>query len=157
MAQYASEIFYSKRDWWATLMIWGIAIVCWTTGIWLLISAILQEGKLLSGFIAILSGAGTVWFWISTRYKLTDHSLLLFSGPFFKRIMYADIRSVRNGSRERGWSFAFSMDCLQIDVADSRHGFRISPKMKRRFLSALNAHCTHLILNGEELIQKNIL
>jgi hypothetical protein len=147
-----SEVFYSERDWWATLMVWGIAVVCWGIGIQIIVAAISEDGPLFEGLVALLAGTGAPWFWLTTRYKLSDHSLTLMSGPFFKRIDYADIRGVRDGRNEKGLSFAFSMNCLQIDVAGSWLGYRVSPKERRRFLLALANRCDHLVLQDQELV-----
>jgi hypothetical protein len=98
---------------------------------------------------------GAPWFWLTTRYKLSDRSLLLQSGPFFKRIVYADIKSVKDGRGQRGLSFAFSMDCLQIDVVNSSLRYRISPRDPYRFLLALANRCEHLQMQGKSLISSN--
>jgi hypothetical protein len=149
------EVFYSRRDWWASLMVWGIAVVCWIIGIQILAAAISQGGQLFEGVVALLAGMGAPWFWLTTRYTLSEHRLVLVSGPFFKRIDYADIQGVRNGRKEKGLSFAFSMDCLQIDVVDSSLGFRVSPNEQRRFLLALANRCDHLVLQGQELVLRD--
>ena len=149
------EVFYSKHDWWATLMVWGIAAVCWGFGIQILQAAISQDGQLFDGLIALVAGMGAPWFWLTTRYKLSDRSLVLMSGPFFKRIDYADIQGVSAGRNKKGLSFAFSMDCLQIDVPGSFLGYRVSPKERREFLSALENRCDHLQLQDQELVLKD--
>ncbi len=113
-----------------------------------------QEEQLLGVLAVFLAGMAAPWFWLTTRYELQDNHLFLKSGPFFKRIAYADIKSVTDGRNQKGLSFAFSMDCLQIDVADSKLGYRISPLKRLEFLRALARRCHHLNLKGEELVSK---
>ena len=119
-------------------MVWGIAGLVWFFALQIL-----------------LAGAGAPWFWLTTRYRLFDDYLLLKSGPFFKRIAYADIMAVKNGRKQKGLSFAFSRDCLQIDVAGSKLGFRVSPREQERFLQALASCCEHMVFNGRELVFKD--
>lgn len=69
-----------------------------------------------------------------------------------KRIDYADIMGVRNGRKAWGLSFAFSLDCLQIDVSGFPLGYRISPKERQGFLLALGNRCDHLVLVDQELM-----
>ena len=97
-------------------MVWGIAIVLWGVAIQIMLTASSQYEWFISGLAGLLAGMGVLWFWLTTRYKLYKHSMTLMSGPFFKRINYADITSVRDGHKAKGLSFAFSWDCLQIDV-----------------------------------------
>jgi hypothetical protein len=156
MTAQRSEVIYSKHDWWATLMVWGIAAVCWVMGLKIFLTAALQGGQLLGGVGSLIAGMGAPWFWLTTRYKLSELSLTLMSGPFFKSIDYEDIQGVSDGRKKKGLSFAFSMDCLQIDVAGSSLGYRISPKNQHLFLSAMAKRCDHLTLQGQELIPKQI-
>ena len=149
-----NQIFYSKRDSWATLMVWSITAVCCFFGFQILLAPP-YDGQLLEGAITLLAGMVAPWFWLTTRYRFMDYFLLLKSGPLFKRIAYADIMAVKNGHKERGLSFAFSMDCLQIDVAGSKLGFRVSPREQEKFLHALASRCDHLDLKGRELVLKN--
>jgi len=147
-------VFYSGRDWWASLMVWSIAIFCWVMATQIMTAAT-YDGQFMEGIIALLAGMAAPWFWLTTRYQLLDHVLLLKSGPFFKRIDYADIRAVKNGRKQNGVSFAFSMDCLQIDVNDSKLGYRISPREQDKFLIALANRCEQLVLSNHELVSRD--
>ena len=155
MTQSNIEVYYSKRDWWATIIVWTIITICWAAGIYLIFISLSQGVEIFSGLVSLLAGLGSLWFWSSTRYKLLDHSLKLISGPFFKTIYYSNIKGVRDGRKTNGLSFAFSRDCLQIDVEGSKLGFRISPEEQYGFLSALANKCNHLILRRQELVLKN--
>lgn len=135
-------------------MVWGIAVISWVIGIHMLLTPEMED-NIMSGVGTIIAGWGAPWFWLTTRYKLYESYMMLLSGPFFKKIYYADITGVRNGRSEKGMSFAFSMDCLQIDVAGSWGGFRVSPKERRRFLSILAAYCNQLQLENHQLVLKN--
>ncbi len=149
------QLFYSKRDKWASVMVWGIAAVCWLLGLQIMNKIHIAPHEQLLGVIGVLlAGMAAPWFWLTTRYELQDTHLLLKSGPFFKRIAYADIKSVTDGRHQKGLSFAFSLECLQIDVANSELGYRISPLKRLEFLRALARRCHHLNLKGEELVSK---
>jgi hypothetical protein len=88
MPKSIDEVFYSKRDWWANLMVWGSAAVCWVFAAQVLFAGLSQEQRLWEGLAIVLAGMGAPWFWLTTRYKLNNDSLFLQSGPFFKRIYY---------------------------------------------------------------------
>ncbi len=145
------EVFYSKRDLWASFMVWGIALACAVIALQIAWQAPAAEAWGVAA-MALLAGAGAPWFALTTRYRLDPRQLVLLSGPFFKHIDYRLIQSVCDGRGQWGLSFAFSRDCLQIDVSGSRLGYRVSPRQRAALLGALAQRCTHQRLVDGELL-----
>lgn len=146
------EVFYSKRDWWATVLVWGIALATWGAGLILLVGEDAVGHRLLPAAIMFLSGYAAPWFWLTTRYRISATSLHLHSGIFHKELRLSDIQRVSYTRKGRGMSYAFSQDVLQIDVEGSSLGYRVSPMDRRGFVAALGRRCDHLRAHGEGLI-----
>ena len=149
---HTAEVFKSKRDKWATVLVWGIALILWLFSY----SIIASEGaiieRLIGSSITFLAGLIAPWFWFTTKYRITSTALHLQSGAFRKELKFRDIHRVTDKTTVRGWSFAFSRDSLQIDVKGSPLGYQVSPLNRREFISALAARCSHLEAREEGLV-----
>jgi hypothetical protein len=149
-----SEDFYSKHDWWATGLVWGIALIMWCTGIIMLFREGALEGRIIWAFGSLLIGLCVVWLWATTKYRVSGRSLHLQSGPFHKEIKLSEIKRVTYTRKGRGLSFAFSQDALQIDIESSKLGYQVSPQDRRGFVAALAKRCDHLTVQGEGLVPR---
>ncbi len=149
-----NKIFYSKRDWWAAILFWGIVLFLWGTGLGLLLREGPSGERLSLVLISFMSGAFVLWFWFTTRYRVTEASLHLQSGPFNKKLKWEKIQRVVYTRKGWGISFALSQDILQIDVEGSSLGYRVSPQDRRGFLSEVVKQCDHLMVWGEDLIPR---
>ncbi len=148
------EVFYSKRDWWATGMVWGISLIMWGSGIIMFFREGALGGRILWVFGSLLIGLCVVWFWSSTKYRVSGRSLHLQSGPFHKEIKLSEIKRVTYTRKGGGLSFAFSWDVLQIDIESSKLGYQVSPQDRRGFVAAIAKRCGHLAVQGEDLVPR---
>jgi hypothetical protein len=149
------QIFISKHDWWATSLVWGVAILISGSCIIAAGAVDSQALRWFWSFASLLLAFVPLWFWFTTYYKLTDKSLLLQSGPFQKRLSLHGIKQVDYPSRGIGISFAFSQDTLSIFMSESSFKYLVSPRDRQGFLKALAKQCPHLRLTSRGLFQQN--
>jgi hypothetical protein len=146
------QVFPSGVASWAAVMIWSICLAMWGTGLWILIDA----GPNLEGFVAavlcLLVGAAPLGFIYRTRYIITRSELIIQSGPLRKRIRLDRIGSVTS-ELTPGVNFAMSREnILQVNVRDSKLGYRISPADRAGFMRAIAKACPHLELVRGKLV-----
>ena len=152
--QVEGQIFFSKHDWWATALVWGVVILLAGSCIFASGLTEVEMLKWLWSFASLLLGFIPLWFWFATYYRLTKTSLHLQSGPFHKCLSLHAIRRVDYPSRGAGLSFAFSQDALSIEVSGSRFKYLVSPQDRQGFLSALSDACPQLILTSRGLLPR---
>ena len=89
--------------------------------------------------VCALAAGLPLWVVLGTRYALTEHDLLIRSGPFRWRIPLQEVRAV---AHSRSWlsSPALSLDRLRITYGRAS-SILISPRDKLRFLSELQPRC----------------
>lgn len=90
--------------------------------------------------LGVLCTVGTVvplWLLLTTRYRMSDETLDVRSGPFHRSIRIRDIVDVSR-SRSAGLSPALSSDRLKVDYGGGRYVL-ISPENKTAFLRSLEA------------------
>ncbi len=148
------EVFVSKRDRWAGVMFWGIVVCTWGTTLLLESDKETGLGFLEAVGIASFISGGVLWFWFTTRYRLTAFSLHLHSGPFHSEIPLHRIRAVIASRKGGGMSYALSLKAFQIDVEGSRIGYQISPEDRNGFMAAIGERCGHLVAKGEDLVSR---
>ncbi len=149
------EVFVSKRDRWAGVMFWGIVVCTWVTTLLLVFDKETGLGFLEAVGIASLVSGGVLWFWFTTRYRITATSLHLHGGPFHSEIPLHRIRAVIASRKGWGMSYALSLKALQIDVQGSRLGYQISPEDRSGFMAAVGERCGHLVVKGEDLASRS--
>ena len=146
--------FHSKRDRWAAVMFWVIVLSLWSSGSWVWVA-----GASLGEFIAadiggFLAGCVVLWFWYSTRYRVTTTSLHLYSGPFHSEIPLRKIRAVITSRKGWGMSYALSLRSIQIDVEGSEMGYQISPENWEEFMALIAERCGWLRWEGRDLVRQ---
>ena len=139
-----AEVFKSKRDKIATVIVWGIALILWIFSYSIIASKGPIIDRLIGAGIAFLLGSIGPWFWFTTKYRITTTSLHLQSGAFHKELKLHEIRRVTDEVPVRGWGFAFSRDILHIEAEGSPRGYQVSPLDRKGFMAALARRCTHL-------------
>jgi hypothetical protein len=149
------QVFPSGVAAWVAVMIWGICLAMWGTGLWILIDA----GPTLEGFVAaglcLLIGAAPLSFLYRTRYTITRRELIIQSGALRKRIPLDQIGNV-SSKLTPGVNFAMSREnILQVNVQGSRLGYRISPMDRGGFIRALAQACPHLEHVGQRLVLRD--
>ncbi len=132
----------SKIDVWIGLIIWiGILIS--------LVSIILLPAN--QRVIGLLIGTPVIvfllWIYFVTWYELRDEYLYCRSGPFFQRIPYRNIKSLKL-TRNPLSSMALSLDRIEIREHDKGYILGttyISPVNREAFLKDLAGRCTGLV------------
>lgn len=126
-------VFRSKIDFFIGLVYAGVIVVSAYSAFAAFAGR--SSGSVAIGLVIALLGVGLpVWLVLSTRYILTDESLLVRSGPVRKTIPIAEIHSVEP-SRDARSSPALSLSRLRIE--HSGGAVLISPKDVKGFLVAL--------------------
>ncbi len=147
------RIFVSKRDRWGAIMFWSIALLGWGIGLWAVFQEAAFENQLMVAGLGFLGGWSVLWFWFTTRYRITATSLHLHSGCFHSQIPLRKIRAVIASRKGWGMSYALSLETLQIDVAGSRFGYQISPEDRAGFMKLIAERCNLLAEKGEDLFR----
>ncbi len=150
MAQ--EEVFISKRDRWAGVMFWGFAFFAWGFGLWDAFALTAWADRVATAGISILAGCAVLWFWFTTRYRVTSSTLHLHSGPFHSEIPLHKIRAVIVSRKGWGMSYSLSLKGIQLEVEGSRLGYQFSPRDRSGFMTAIARRCPHLEVQGADLI-----
>ena len=146
------QVFPSAIARWAAVMVWGISLMLWGCGLWALIDLGFGLEGLAAAGLGGLIGAGPLTFLYQTRYTITPSTLVIRSGGLWKRLPLTRIAGA-SSTLSLGVNFAMSQqDILQINVRDSRIGYRISPAARAGFLRALEQACPHLMRQDDELV-----
>ncbi len=145
------EVFRSKHDWWITAIIWGVAIASLSGTLIVSWQTVPGAERATAVIVGLLSGLAVLWFWLTTRYRLSDTSLHLHSGPFHKELPLGRIQRVSRSRRLWGVNFALSRDVLLIEVEGSAWAYHVSPEDQRAFVASLDARCFHLEADGDGL------
>lgn len=150
------RVFPSKRDRWAGVMFWAIALSLWSTGLWVWLEGGSMAEVVVADLAGFLTGCAVLWFWFTTRYRVTTTSLHLHSGPFHSEIPLRKIRGVVTSRKGWGMSCALSLTSIQIDVAGSRFGYQISPEDRQGFMRVIAERCGHLVWEEGDLVQRSV-
>lgn len=131
----------SEIDLWFKITIWiSVTIMV------MVLTMIPQNERLIGYLIGIPMLLIIVWIYFGTYYELRDKYLLCRCGPFFEKIPYEKIKSVKLSNNMLS-SMALSLKRIQI----RRHGRGyitgttfISPQNREEFLKDLINRCTNL-------------
>lgn len=98
-----------------------------------------ERWPLVAGLIVLCAIATLVPLWplLTTRYRMTDETLDVRSGPFHRRIPIRDIVDVSR-AHGTGLSPALSSEGLKIQYGAGRHVI-ISPENRAAFMRSLEA------------------
>lgn len=84
-----------------------------------------------------------LWVFLGTKYAFLEDCLLVRSGPYARRLPYANISSVKP-SKDISSAPALSLDRLALTVSNGKYVtdvILISPKDKEAFLQELKKRC----------------
>lgn len=124
-------VFPSKKDLWMSMIIW-ISI---TLFFWGLYESTFVQFNLVQIIIMVLLIYLFGSFWLNTRYKIEEETLLILFGPFKKSVHIQDIKSIRN-TKHLFSAPALSMHRIEINYARFET-ITISPKDKKAFIKEL--------------------
>jgi hypothetical protein len=128
-------VYRSKLDLWMLAMFSAAALLCAYGA-----TQVMHLPGIAHVLLLPLLGLGVglpAWTLLSTRYTLTDNTLLVRSGPFAWRIALREVAQIA-ATRDSGSSPALSLDRLRIEYGDGR-ALMISPAEKARFLHDFTA------------------
>ncbi len=145
------EAFRSKRDWWITAIMWGVAIASSAGTLIVSWQTVPGAERSTAVIVGLLSGLAVLWFWLTTRYRISDTSMHLHSGPFHKELPLGRIQRVSRSRRLWGINFALSRDVLLIEMSGSAWAYHVSPQDRRGFVETLADRCHHVELDGDGL------
>jgi len=131
----------SKIDFWISLIIWITVII-------ILLSMILvpQNEKIIAYLVGVPILLFMIWIYFGTYYELRDEYLYCRSGPFFEKIAYEKIKSVKL-SQNMLSSMALSIQRIEIRQHDRGYitgTTFISPKNREEFMKELIMKCKYL-------------
>ncbi|WP_095497931.1 PH domain-containing protein [Paraferrimonas haliotis] len=129
-------IFYSKMDWWLSLIMVATICICSYS----VYTAFFRESAPPSwftiGLIVIVGIFLPISILSSTKYQVDGNMLSINSGPFSWKVEISSIKSIRK-TRSIISSPALSLD--RIELQHSNGIILVSPSNKDEFVKALNA------------------
>ncbi len=131
----------AKIDLWISILVWvTMAII----GISILI--IPSEQRTIAYVIGIPALVFVAWIYFKTYYEFKEDYLYCRSGPFFERILYDKIKSLKL-SQNMASSMALSRERIEIRQHDKNYVMGttfISPENREAFLQELASRCNRL-------------
>lgn len=131
----------SEIDWWLKITIWGtIAIMLWS------IELTPENERAISYAIEMPLVAILIWIYFGTYYELQENLLYCKSGPFFERIPYEKIKSIK---LSRNLLSSMALSTKRIEIRQHGKGYIrgttfISPINREEFLQELVKKCPNL-------------
>ena len=131
----------SKVDLWISLTIWLIVAMI-AIGVYFI-----PPAEQLLGFVfGLFWVVFLLWIYFGTFYELRDNYLLCRSGPFFEKIAYDKIKSLRLFN---SYLSSMGLSSKQIEIRQHKKGYilgttLISPEDREQFLEELRLRCKNL-------------
>lgn len=131
----------SKIDLWLILLIW--AAICTLLASMLVIP---QNEKLIGYSVGAVSLAFILWIYFGTYYELKDDYLYCRSGPFFEKIPYEKIKSVK---LSQNLLSSMALSAKRIEIRQHGKGYftgttYISPISREEFMAELMRRCKNI-------------
>jgi uncharacterized membrane protein YobD (UPF0266 family) len=131
----------SAVDLWYNILIWITAVI-------LIISIIIipQNQRLIGSAAVFPILIFLFWIYFGTYYELQDSYLYCKSGPFFEKILYDKIRSVRLSENMLS---SMALSRKRIEIRQHGKGYLtgttlISPENREEFLTELVKKCKNI-------------
>lgn len=89
--------FHAKKDMTYRIVIWTFGLLFIGVSVGLFIPVYKEAGLAASLIISLLfgiSGFFIFWFWYRTFYAVTDHTLIIYLGPFKRKIQLSSIKKI---------------------------------------------------------------
>jgi hypothetical protein len=131
----------SAIDWWFSILIWiSFAIMIASMII------VPQNGKLIAYAVGFPSLAFIAWIYFGTYYEFRQDYLYCKSGPFFEKIAYDKIKSVK---LSQNMLSSMALSTKRIEISQHGKGYItgttfISPLDREEFLKELRRRCKDL-------------
>jgi uncharacterized membrane protein YobD (UPF0266 family) len=131
----------SGVDGWFNLLFWGGVII-------IAVSLIIipQEERLIGYITGVPMLIFMLWIYFSTNYEFREDYLYCKSGPFFEKIPYEKIKSVKLSNNMLS---SMALSTKRIEIRQHDKGYitgttLISPVNRERFLEELVKRCMNL-------------
>jgi len=129
------QIFESKRDLWLWLILGFSVLIDLGAAVALLSADLPSLSRAISVTVMLATAALILWIMYGTRYIVDQGVLLIYCGPFRKRLRVSEIESVEP-TRSPLSSPALSLDRLRITYAGGKK-IMVSPEDPDRFRNAI--------------------
>ena len=129
------QIFESKRDLWLWLILGFSVLIDLGAAVALLSADLPSLSRAISVTVMLATAALILWIMYGTRYIVDQGVLLIYCGPFRKRLRVSEIESVEP-TRSPLSSPALSLDRLRITYAGGKK-IMVSPEDPVRFRNAI--------------------
>lgn len=131
----------SKIDLWVRIVLWAAVLL-------IIVSLILipADERVIGFAIGIPASGIILWIYFGTYFELREHCLYCRCGPFFEKIAYEKIKSLKP-CRNMLSSMALSRDRIEICQHDKSYitgTTYISPRNQQLFLEELFERCKNL-------------
>lgn len=131
----------SAIDWWFNLIFWG-AIVLITVSLFF----VPKNEKWIGYLVGIPMIIFMLSLYFGTYYELREDHLYCRSGPFFERIPYENIKSVRLSNNLLS---SMALSSKRIEIRQHNKGYitgttLISPVNREEFMQELISRCKNL-------------
>lgn len=131
----------SKIDFWLKIIIFGLVLI-------MLVSMMIvpQNEKIIGYLVGVPMICFMLWIYFGTYYEFRDEYLYCRSGPFFERIIYDEIKSVKL-SQNMLSSMALSTKRIEIRQHGKGHitgTTFISPMNREEFMKELIRRCNNI-------------
>lgn len=121
--------FPSKKDWFFTIIIWGLSIGSVTLYL-LNPNAPTSALFVVCGFVFLL-----MWIWFGTGYKVEDGNIKVYYGPLRMTVKITEIRKMEKVKSP------FTAPALSINRLDIMYGdyktIQVSPEREEEFIKLL--------------------
>jgi hypothetical protein len=143
----------SAIDWWVNILIWmAVAIIT------ISIIMVPQNERVIGYAVGIPILALLISIYFGTYYELRNDYMYCKSGPFFEKIAYEKIKSVR---LRKNMPSSMALSNKQIEIKQHRKGYimgttLISPINREEFLKELVGRCRNLEGNDITRLYKEV-
>lgn len=147
-----AKVYPSKRDWWIVGILWLVIVFCVASMLYIFYAVTSIPTIIAQQALFLIMVAFCLSILRNTYYVLEDDHLLIRSGWFRWRTLFAEIEEV--APTRKAWSSAaLSMDRLHVRHRISRSSSYISPEDKEGFLRDLASRSPHLVLEGDRVVR----
>lgn len=131
----------SAIDWWISILFWSVVLL-------LLFSFYyIPEDEQVIGYITVIPMLiFLLWIYFGTYYEFREEYLFCKSGPFFEKIKYDNIKSIK---LTQNLFSSMALSSKRIEIRQHGKGYIlgttfISPMNRQEFINELIKRCTNL-------------
>ncbi len=131
----------SKIDFWLKIIIFGLVLI-------MLVSMMIvpQNEKIIGYLVGVPMICFMLWIYFGTYYEFRDEYLYCRSGPFFERIIYDEIKSVK---LSQNMLSSMALSTKRIEIRQHGKGYItgttfISPMNREEFMKELIRRCNNI-------------